>query len=250
MALEDMRSHLPGLEPDRQVTDWGRSERVEGVVDGTLYHFLYHYWFRVSVDGIENLPSDGPALIIANQAGAIVPCAAMIVKAVRQEHPHPRPVNFVTDPRLADLPAVGMLVTKVGGVPNHPANVRRLLFDEGQLVLAFPEAASGTKPIKHRYKLRPFGDDPAIKTAIAARVPIVPVAMVGAEEAFPVLVRLPGIRIAPPIPLPAQISIRFLEPVDTDRVRGRDEAVAHDIRALIQENLLEMLAHRRSVWLG
>src|SRR5690242_528987 len=102
MALEDMRSHLPGLEPDRQVTDWGRSERVEGLVDGTLYHFLYHYWFRGSVDGIENLPSDGPALIIANQAGAIVPCAAMIVKAVRQEHPRPRPVHFVTDPRLAD----------------------------------------------------------------------------------------------------------------------------------------------------
>jgi hypothetical protein len=74
--------------------------------------------------------------------------------------------------------------------------------------------------------------------------------MVGAEEAFPVLVRLPGIRIAPPIPLPARLTIRFLESVDTHALQGREDALAHDVRALIQENLLEMLAHRRSVWLG
>ena len=254
LALEDMRSHLPGLEPDRQVTDWGRSERVEGAVDGTLYHFLYHYWFRVTVEGIHGVPSLGPALLVANQAGAIVPCAGMIVKAVRQEHPRPRPVHFVTDPKLADLPAVGMVVTKVGGVPNHPANVRRLLFDEGQLVLAFPEAAAGGgKPIKDRYRLRQFGEDPTIATAIQAGVPIVPVAMVGAEEAFPVLLRLPGIKIGPPVPLPARLSIRFLEPIDTaDAQHGEHaiQALAHDIRALIQENLLEMLSERRSIWLG
>jgi len=250
MALEDMRSHLPGLEPDRHVTDWGRSERVEGMVDGTLYNFLYHYWFRVTVEGIGSVPGDGPALLVANHAGALVPCAAMIVKAIRQEHSRPRPVHFVTDPKLADLPAVGMLVTKVGGIPNHPANLRRLLFDEEQLVLAFPEAAAGAKPIKHRYRLRQFGDDPAIGTAVQTGIPIVPVAIVGTEEAFPVLVRLPGIRIAPPVPLPARLSIRFLEPVETDDAAGREDALAHDIRALIQENLLEMLSQRRSVWLG
>jgi 1-acyl-sn-glycerol-3-phosphate acyltransferase len=250
MALEDMRSHLPGLEPDRHVSDWGRSERVEGVVDGTLYHFLYHYWFRVTVEGIRSVPADGPALLVANQAGALVPCATMIVKAVRQEHPRSRSVHFVTDPKLADVPALGMLVTKVGGIPNHPANVKRLLFDEGQLVLGFPEATAGTKPLKHRYRLRPFGEDPAIATAINAGVPIVPVAMVGAEEAFPVLLRLPGIRIGAPVPLPARIAIRFLDPIGTDDAAGKPEALAHDIRALIQENLLEMLAQRRSVWLG
>jgi 1-acyl-sn-glycerol-3-phosphate acyltransferase len=252
LGLEDMRSHLPGLEPDRQVTDWGRSERVEGAVDGTLYHFLYHYWFRVAVEGIDNVPTDGPALIVANQAGAVVPSAAMIVKAVREEHSRPRPVHFVTDPKLADLPAVGMLVTKVGGVTNHPANLRRLLFDEGQLVLAFPEGA-GAKSIKHRYRLRPFAQDQTIATAIQAGAPIVPLAMVGTEEAFPVVLRLPGIKIAAPVPLPARLGLRFLEPVETAGVQrddNRRQTLAHDLRALIQENLLEMLAHRRSVWLG
>ena len=47
----DLREQLPGLEPERRVTDWGRSERVEGVVDHTLYEFLYRYWFRVEVRG-------------------------------------------------------------------------------------------------------------------------------------------------------------------------------------------------------
>ncbi len=49
--MEDLREHLPGLEPERRITDWGRSERIESLVDRTLYEFLYHYWFRVEVDG-------------------------------------------------------------------------------------------------------------------------------------------------------------------------------------------------------
>ena len=47
-----------------------------------------------------------------------------------------------------------MLHTKLGRVPAHPANVERLLADEGQLVLAFPEG--GTKPLSERYRLRLF----------------------------------------------------------------------------------------------
>jgi 1-acyl-sn-glycerol-3-phosphate acyltransferase len=264
LALEDLRPHLPGVEPDRQVSDWGRSERVEGALDRTLYDFLYHYWFRVAVEGIENVPGDGPALLVANQASALAPSAAMIVKAVRQEHPNPRLVHFITPPSLNDMPAVGMLVTKVGGVPDHPANLHRLLFDEHQLVLTFPESDGGeAKSIRHRYRLRQFADNGAIAAALEAGVPIVPVAVVGAEEAMPVighvpllrrLTRLPSLRVGAALPLPAKFSIRFLEAVEPrglaggtpDLVRG----LSHDLRALIQENLLEMLALRRSVWLG
>jgi 1-acyl-sn-glycerol-3-phosphate acyltransferase len=264
LALEDLRAHLPGLEPERHVTDWGRSERVEGLVDRTLYDFLYHYWFRVGVECIDNVPAGGPALLVANQAGALAPSAAMIIKAIGQEHPQPRPVHFITAPNLSDLPAVGMLVTKVGGIPNHAANLARLLGDEGQLVLGFPEAArDGLKPIRERYRLRPFDAGGLIESAVDAGVPIVPVAVVGAEEAIPVLGRLsfmrrlthlPGLRVGPALPLPAKFRIRCLEPVATraldPRDRGPVSALAHDIRTLIQENLLEMVAERRSVWLG
>ena len=84
-------SYLPAHRARPQVTDWGRSERVEGLLDKTLYDFLYHYWFRCEVEGIENVPADGGALLVSNHAGALPPDAAMIAKAIKEEHPRPRP---------------------------------------------------------------------------------------------------------------------------------------------------------------
>jgi 1-acyl-sn-glycerol-3-phosphate acyltransferase len=257
---DTLRRYLPGLEPDRHVTDWGRSERVEGLVDRTLYDFLYHYWFRVEVQAIENVPSEGGALLVANHAGAVPPDAPMIAKAIREEHPRPRPLTFLIEQRLTDLPGIGMLATKVGGVPSHPANLHRLLFDEDQLVLVFPEGSRGAaKPLSERYRLRRFDRVDFVQAAIKARVPIVPLAVMGAEEAVPVLarlsflrrvLRLPRLLVAPVIPLPAKFTIRFLEPVYADADGTHADALAEDVRGLIQENLLEMVATRRSAWLG
>jgi 1-acyl-sn-glycerol-3-phosphate acyltransferase len=266
-AADDLRDALPGLEPDRRITDWGRSERVERLVDRTLYGFLYHYWFRVAVDGIENVPSTGGALLVANHGGALPPGGAMIAKAIAEEHPRPRPVQLATERSYAGIPGVGMVLTKVGAVSGHPANVHRLLFDEEQLVLAFPEGREGSsKAFSERYRLRAFTGRGWVEAALRAGVPIVPVAVVGSEEAVPVfarvgllrrLTRLPSMPLAPPVPLPAKFSIRFLEPISTDEVgaepwrdAGLLEALSHDVRALIQENVLEMVADRRSVWLG
>jgi 1-acyl-sn-glycerol-3-phosphate acyltransferase len=265
--LLDFRDQLPGIESERQVTDWGRSERVEGLVDRTVYDFLYRYWFRVEVQGIENVPSDGGALLAANHSGSMPSDGAMIAKAVREEHPRRRPVQIASERQLIAIPVLGMLFTKLGGVSAHPANVHRLLFDERQLLLVFPEGPRGaSKPIKDRYRLRRFEDSGFVRDAARAGAPIVPVALVGAEEALPVftrvrllrrLTRLPHVPVTPVFPLPAKFRIRFLEPVATDGlsgVRERDQrrmrALGDEIRALIQENLLEMVGERRSVWLG
>jgi 1-acyl-sn-glycerol-3-phosphate acyltransferase len=250
---DDLRGQLPGLEADRQVTDWGRSQRVEGLVDRTVYRFLYNYWFRVEAEGVANVPLTGGALLLANRAGALPSDGAMVAKAVRDEHPRQRPVHLATERSFKRLPGLGMLVTKVGGVHAHPANLHRLLFDERELVLAFPEGARGVrKSFKERYRLRPFGGD-LIDVARRARVPIVPVAVMGAEESVPVLGsvgalgRLPRVPIAPALPLPAKFRIRFLEPIAAD---ARPPVTPQEVEALIQENLLEMVAGRRSVWLG
>jgi 1-acyl-sn-glycerol-3-phosphate acyltransferase len=170
-----------------------------------------------------------------------------------------------------------MLVQKIGGVAAHPANVHRLLFDEGQLVLVFPEGRKGTEKLyKDRYRLRRFGRGGFVEAAMRARAPIVPVAVVGAEEAMPafaqftLLQRLTGLLYVPLTPtfphlglfgmlgyLPSKFTIRFLEPVRTDDMgdepwqdKGLVQTVASDTRSLIQENLYDMLATRRSVWLG
>jgi 1-acyl-sn-glycerol-3-phosphate acyltransferase len=283
----DFRDHLPGLEPDRRVTDWGRSEAVDSALDRTVFDFLYHYWFRVEVEGVDNVPGDGPALLIANHAGVLPTDATMIAKAIRVEHRRPRPLHFATERVLGTVPGVDMLLVKAGGVAAHPANLHRLLFDERQLVLVFPEGA-GAKPLRERYRLRPFRRLDLLAAALRAGAPIVPVAVLGAEEAAPMLGRLPTgplgmlaplrrlprLDLAVGLPLPAKIRIRFLSPVDPrrwgpaagdhlaagddlapgDRPAAADEhaacALADDLRALIQENLLEMVAQRRSVWLG
>jgi 1-acyl-sn-glycerol-3-phosphate acyltransferase len=254
----DLRDELPGLEPDRRVTDWGRSERVEGVVDRLVVHPLYHYWLRAEVEGIEHVPADGGALLIANHAGLLPLDALIVAKAVRAEHPRSRAVHLSAEPRLAGVPGVGMALTKLGGVSAHPANLHRLLYDEAELVLAFPEGRQGPgKPLGRRYLLRRF-DPGVIGLAAHAAVPIVPVAVLGAEESSPVLGRLRGrfgryTGVPVPLPLPAKFRVRFLEPVDVaaaDRDLGAIAALSAELRGLIQENLFEMVGARRSVWLG
>jgi 1-acyl-sn-glycerol-3-phosphate acyltransferase len=276
-ADDDLRDFLPGVEPERQVTDWGRSERIEGALDATLSEFLYRYWFRVEVEGIDNVPADGGALLVSNHAGALPPDAPMIAKAIKEEHARPRPVHLTMEHFFKGYPLFSMLLPKVGGVPAHPANVYRLLFDEEQLVLVFPEGRKGSEKLyKDRYRLRRFGRGGFVAAAMRARRPIVPIAVVGAEEAAPifahltVLQRLTGFLYFPLTPtfphggllgmfgyLPAKFRIRFLEPISTTQwgeEPWRDTAlvqtVAEEIRSLIQDQLYGMLAKRRSIWFG
>ncbi|MBA3300347.1 MAG: 1-acyl-sn-glycerol-3-phosphate acyltransferase [Thermoleophilaceae bacterium] len=272
---DDMRRYLPGVEPERQLNDWGRSERIEGLMDKTLYDFYYRYWFRCEVEGVENIPSTGGALLVSNHSGALPPDAVMIGKSIKEEHAHPRPLNITVEHFFKGYPGFSMLAPKIGCVAAHPANVHRLLYDEEQLVLVFPEGRKGTEKLyKDRYKLRRFGRGGFVEAAMRARAPIVPVCVVGAEEAQPIfahlkpLQKLTGLIYAPLTPtfphlglagmlayLPAKFRIRFLEPIpfDEDAMhddRGLVQSIAHEVRARIQENLFEMVRQRKSVWFG
>jgi 1-acyl-sn-glycerol-3-phosphate acyltransferase len=270
---DDLRRHLPGVEPERRLTDWGRSERIEDLFDSTLANFFYRYWFRCEVEGIENVPATGGALLVSNHSGALPPDAAMIAKAVKEEHPHPRPVNITVEHFFKGYPGFSMLIPKLGCVAAHPANVHRLLYDEEQLVLVFPEGRKGTEKLyKNRYRLRRFGRGGFVEAAMRARAPIVPVCVVGAEEAAPIfahlspLQKVTGLIYAPLTPtfphfgllgmlgyLPAKFHIRFLDPIHFDEEdlhedKSLVQTVAHDVRARIQQNLFEMLEERESVW--
>src|SRR5687767_2538940 len=130
VPAEELKSHLPGVEPERQLNDWGRSERIEGIYDRTVAEFFYRYWFRAEVEGIENVPAAGGALLVSNHGGALPPDAPMIAKAIKEEHSRPRPVHLTVEHFFKGYPGLAMLVNKIGGVPAHPANVHRLLDDE------------------------------------------------------------------------------------------------------------------------
>lgn len=265
-----------GRDPERltDVDPWGRSERVREVAR-LLGAPFYRYWFRVEWEGLERIPRTGGALLVANHAGAIPPDAPMIMHGIEEELG--RPVYGLADFWFRTLPVAGTLWSRAGGVSAHPDNAYRLLHDEGQLALVFPEGTKGTSKLyRDRYQLRRFGRGGFVETAMRAGVPVVPIAVVGAEEAMPVLARLPGAQRLglPYLPLtlnhlllgpvlgtllwlPAKFRLRVLEPVVFDvpheqerypRSRVMDEAEA--IRQRLQEALYDMLRERRNAWLG
>lgn len=270
---ERLRELLPPAEPGRELDDWGRSERAVGLAD-PLLNFYYRYWFRVEAEGIENVPATGGALLVGNHSGALPPDGPMIMQAIRNEHPAPRPLYMLGEHWFKGYPGVSMAAAKLGVVPAHPANAQRLLGDEGRLALVFPEGMKGSsKVLWQRYRLRRFGRGGFVRAAARAGVPIVPVAVVGGEEAMPIfahmrgLQRLTGLLYAPfnhAFPhfglaaalmyMPAKFRIRFLEPLELPADAIADatavQANAEEVRARIQVTLDEMLARRRSVWLG
>jgi 1-acyl-sn-glycerol-3-phosphate acyltransferase len=274
--LPDLRGLLPATDEERSLDDWGRSERVYSVVE-PLLNFYYRYWFRVETEGIENIPADGGALLVSNHSGALPPDAPMVMQAIRNEHPSPRPLYMLGEHWFKGYPGVGMFTNKIGLVAAHRDNAQRLLHDEGRLAIVFPEGQKGTRKLFwQRYRLRRFGRGGFVRTAIRAQVPIVPIALVGGEEAMPifahlrVLQRLTGLIYVPfnhAFPhfglaaglmyLPAKFRIRFLEPVDmaeyppeTAEDAGAIQSIAEQVRTQIQLQLDEMLTQRKSVWFG
>jgi 1-acyl-sn-glycerol-3-phosphate acyltransferase len=272
----DLRELIPPADGSRELDDWGRSQRVFDLME-PLLDFYYRYWFRVQQRGVENVPSEGGALLVSNHSGALPPDAPMIMQTIRHEHPRPRPLYMLGEHWFRGYPGVGMLTNKLGLVAAHTANAQRLLRDEGRLALVFPEGQKGSRKLYwQRYRLRRFGRGGFVRTAIKARVPIVPVAVVGAEEAMPIfahvplLQRLSGLIYFPVnhafphfglaaalMYLPAKFKIRFLEPVDLSDY-GPDDAddlglvqsLADDIRGRIQATLDGLLSTRTSVWFG
>jgi 1-acyl-sn-glycerol-3-phosphate acyltransferase len=271
------RELLPAIEPERTIDDWGRSERIEEIFDRTVVEFFYRYWFRAEVEGIENVPAHGGALLVSNHSGALPPDAAVIARAIREEHPVPRELNITVEHFFKGYPFFSMLIPKIGCVAAHPANVHRLLYDEQKLVLVFPEGRKGTEKVFHqRYRLRRFGRGGFVNAAMRAKAKLVPVCVVGAEEAAPVFAhlgfmkRLTGLLYFPITPtfpwlgpagmlgyLPAKFRVRFLEPIDMaefgtdpDTDKALVQTISQEVRARIQENLHEMVAARKSVWFG
>jgi 1-acyl-sn-glycerol-3-phosphate acyltransferase len=274
--LTELRELLPEPEGGRALDDWGRSESILRLADPVL-DFYYRYWFRVEHEGLENVPSAGGALLVSNHSGALPPDAPMIMQAIRRDHSNPRPLYMLGEHWFKGYPFVGMLANKIGLVPAHPRNAQRLLHDEGRLALVFPEGQKGTRKVAwQRYHLRRFGRGGFVRTAMRAGVPIVPIALVGAEEAMPIfghirpLQRLTGLiyfpfnhafphfgPLAAAMYLPAKFKIRFLEPIPMDEYpadavddAGLVHALAEEVRGRIQTELDDMLAARRSVWLG
>lgn len=270
VALEDPRKS--------DVDEWGRSERTRALAR-QLFAPFYDHWFRAEWEGLDKIPTDGGALLVANHAAAIPSDAPVIMHGIETELE--RPIYGLADELFKKTPVVGTLWSRSGGVLAHPDNAYRLLRQQQQLVLVFPEGSKGpAKTFNERYRLRRFGRGGFVQIAMRAGVPVIPIAVVGAEESMPTIANLAPLAKALGIPyapitanmlafgpllgplggllhFPAKFRLRVLDPVHFDvppdqprysRSRIMDESEA--IRQQIQEALYDMLRTRRSVWSG
>jgi 1-acyl-sn-glycerol-3-phosphate acyltransferase len=256
------------------VDEWGRSERTRALAR-SLYEPIYSRWFRTEWEGLEKIPEDGGALLVANHAGAIPSDAPVIMHGIEKELE--RPVYGMADYFFRSVPVVGTLWARAGGVSARPANAYRLLREQRQLALVFPEGTKGpSKSFTDRYQLRRFGRGGFVEIAMRAGVPVIPIAVIGSEEAMPVVFRLPtlakalGVPYVPVtanllalgplgvvMPFPAKFKLRVLDPVhfdvpaDQDRYsKSRIMEESERIRTQLQEAVYDMLRDRRSVWFG
>ena len=221
---------------------------------------LHRYYFRVESEGHEHIPSRGPAVMCGNHAGLLPFDAAMIVADSVMHTDPPRLPRSVVDIWAGSLPWVNVFYARGGQIIGTRENCADLLRD-GQLMLVFPEGVAGVrKTIADRYQLRPFRVG-FVEQALAARAPIVPVAVIGSENQAPVLFNfkalakqlgLPAFPITPTFPwfgplglLPYPVSYkivygeplalheRFDDPgsVDPDTTR----ALSAEVQQVVQE---------------
>jgi len=241
-----------------------------------IAEFLYRRYWRVQTDGLENVPGSGAALLIGNHSGGIPFDASMIGTAIDLEHPQHRLVRFLYDRFVANMPLMGDFYNRLGSTVASFQNARRLL-ESGALVGIFPEGVEGVaKGIGQRYLLQPFHTG-FVRLSLSLRVPIIPTAVVGAEEIYPVvgkwerlgplkqLLNVPYVPITPlfplfglfgMIPLPTKWHMRFGAPIrlyDDRRVRRRPQPktardLAERVRRHIQAMVHELLAERESIF--
>ncbi|MBI3890362.1 MAG: acyltransferase family protein [Candidatus Wallbacteria bacterium] len=238
-----------------------------------LLDFLFTKWFRVEVSGLENVPDTGRALIVANHSGAIPFDAPMILQALRKHHPAHRHVRYLVLKWLCSTPFAAELIPKLGFVLACRENARKLL-EADHLVGVFPEGDKGTaKLYKDRYRMVRFGRGGFAEIAMETHATLIPTAVVGGEETYPVLAHVPPLArllglpyfpITPTfpwlgllgaLPLPTKYHIHFARPIhlkpsavskaaDYTTVRALSELV----RSRIQRELQRLVARRTGVF--
>jgi 1-acyl-sn-glycerol-3-phosphate acyltransferase len=224
--------------------------------------WLYRHYFRVETFGVENVPQ-GRVLLVSNHSGQIPLDGAMIGVALMTEASPPRAIRSMVEKWVPTLPYVSTFMARVGQIVGTPENCRRLL-ESGEAILVFPEGARGISKLwPQRYQLQEFGLG-FMRLALETNTPIVPIAVIGAEEQAPALVdlkplaRLLGFPAFPltvtglPLPLPVRYRLYFGEPL---RFRGRadDEDSELDkkvrtVKSAIQSMIDRGLKERRSVF--
>lgn len=261
--VANLRRRMSG---DYQIDEFGLDPQVLEILNAAVGP-IAEKWFRLEVRGIENIPTDGGALLVANHSGTI-PVDGLVTGYAVHKYTG-RNMRALGADLVFKLPVVGELARKSGATLACAQDAERLL-TSGELAAVWPEGFKGVgKPFSERYKLQRFGRGGFVSSAMRAQVPIVPVSIVGAEEIYPLVGNIPSLArlfgfpylpITPffpllgplgLIPLPSKWIIEFGEPVRTDAYapESADDPmllfnVTDQVRESIQETLYRLLVER------
>ncbi|WP_436526081.1 lysophospholipid acyltransferase family protein [Actinoplanes sp. HUAS TT8] len=261
-GLAFLRRRLAGA---YEVDEFGFDPELTEAVFHPLLRVLYRDWFRTEVFGAENVPVDGPGLVVGNHSGTLALDALMLTVALRENHRH---LRLLGADLVFRVPGMSELARAAGATVACNPDAERLMTG-GQLVGVFPEGFKGIgKKFADRYKLQRFGRGGFVSAALRTGTPIVPVAIVGAEEIYPILAdlkplaRLLGVPYFPVtptfpwlgplglIPLPSKWLIQFCPPIPTAHLTefADDPLVVYNladqVRETIQASLHELLQKR------
>lgn len=275
------------LESDYYRKKWGRAslrERASEIDDFGLdpdyeqkllpvLDFLYNRYFRVQVQGAENIPESGHAMVVANHSGALPLDGLMLRQAIRRTHSPSVDVRWLAEDFSFYLPFIGVAMNRIGAVRACQENGERLL-SRGHITCVFPEGAEGIKKLyRERYQLQRFGRAGYVRLALKTNSPIIPCAIIGAEETNPIVYRFDNLSkllgldylpITPTfpflgpfglVPAPTRWRISFGDPIDVSEY-GPSAASDHVLVGRLSdrvrtsiENLLSLgLRSRKSVW--
>jgi 1-acyl-sn-glycerol-3-phosphate acyltransferase len=269
-ALSFIRRRLTG---DYEVDLYGFDRELTEQVLLPLARPLYRNYWRVRAAGMEHVPADSGALLVANHSGTLPFDAIMTKVALLDEHPTHRNLRELAADLALRLPVIGELARKTGNTLAHDDDAVRLL-TSGDLVGVWPEGYKGIgKPFRDRYKLARFGRGGYVRVALRARVPIIPVAIIGSEETYPIvgnvrwlarLLNLPYFPITVQfpllgplglLPLPSRWLIEFGTPITvTDYPPDAADdpmlvlELSDRVRDTVQHMLYRNLMGRRSVF--
>ncbi|MBI2342404.1 MAG: acyltransferase family protein [Deltaproteobacteria bacterium] len=228
-----------------------------------VFKFLYNDWWRVTADGIKNIPQKGPAIIVANHGGMLPFDAVMLNMAVYNNHKSKRNVRFLVADFVDNFPILSLFIQRAGGVKASHENASRLL-SKGEVICVFPEGTHGIgKLYDERYRLKEFGRGGVIKLAKSSNAPVIPTAIVGAEDIYPVIwkfeefgkkIGLPFFPVTPTFPLfglfglipyPSKWTIKFGPQIKYAGARKPVDKLTTELKAEIQK-MIDLELIRRS----
>ncbi|HBF12933.1 MAG TPA: glycerol acyltransferase [Deltaproteobacteria bacterium] len=265
---------LGNQEYEEEVDLFGMDRRLIEKVK-PFFDFMYQTYWRVNTWDMHHVPDEGPALIVANHSGTIPWDGSMLKVAIMNDHPVREDARFLVEDFAYHMPFLGTAMHRLGGVRACPENAE-LLLKAGHAVIVFPEGVKGIgKSFKNRYKLQRFGRGGFIKLAMKTKSPIVPTAVIGAEEIHPVIFKsnslakaigVPFIPFTPTfpwlglfglIPLPAKWDIQYAPAISYEKYgeQGLNDdllinRLSEEVRQTIQSMINKRLKKRESIWLG